>query len=420
MGTATGVAGTVTQTRASALNSSGTSQAPLFFKTPDTTPSGVADATLGKPVESQATLNIPAGTALTAADGSAITGAITANVVSYASTQDNALMAFPGGFSVNVAGTDPDTGTSSGTGTGNFISGGFVAFNLVDSTGKTVKNFSQPVTTTITVPKGTLNPDTGVEVAVGESLPIYSYDEVAGAWSKEKSGTVTATDAQGNYVLTFQVTHLSYWNMDWHYSAVCNASLNVTGLPASNPPSVSLRAKFTNYSGYLYEGAADRNGVFAVANAPKNKPMLIEALYRGKVVGRATVGNLCAGTVQLPVTLPVVQTGSVAGNVYEACFTKGVPVASTRRTLATQFYIWDYQNWQSPFFATVATSATGRYQISSIPVGTTYTAYTYSPRTYKSQTRTVSVTSNTTAALADFVFEMPCKPRATGAAGAGG
>ncbi|MDP2417476.1 MAG: hypothetical protein Q8M33_08325 [Hydrogenophaga sp.] len=410
---ASGIAGNVIVTPASAVNSAGvvTAAAGFAFTSPATTAT----------IDSQVTLTIPSGVKMTDASGQPITGTVTANVVSYSPTEDAALAAFPGGFAVDVA---SDTSASATTSSGTFISGGFAAFNLVDSTGKTVKSFDKPVTTSITVPAATTNPD-GSAITVGQDMPIWSYDETIGRWIEEKVGKVARTDTLGNYVVEFEVTHLSYWNMDWLRSANCRANVRVN-MP-TGATRVNLSAKFVGLRGYLYSGYADSNASFPIYRAPANLPVDITMSVPG-AAGTVTtrIQNLCAngGAIQLDArSLQVPTPGSVSGTVYEACFTTGgVEIASTRRPLVATVRFWGYSAANQYVYRHITTLANGTYSLAGLPAGTRYTSYSFSPRRFSvasarfsSNKINQSVISGANNPISDFVFPMRCN-NVTGAA----
>ena len=65
----------------------------------------------------------------------------------------------------------------------------------------------------------------GNVVAIGDEVPIWSYDEDTGKWSYEKVGIVQDLDlSDGLYDVVYSLNHLSYWNLDWHYGEKCSTS----------------------------------------------------------------------------------------------------------------------------------------------------------------------------------------------------
>src|SRR6266568_1420176 len=178
-----------------------------------------AEATTG----GQVRLEIPAQTVITTAEGTPLSGALTAQVANYNNTDKESLACFPGGLDQAPA----PAGSSS---PGVFVSGGFAAIQLTDAAGNLAARFSGPVSVQISVPADTVNPDTGAAVAPGATIPFWSYDEVTGVWSREGNVTLGSTAVSGNYSAVAQVSHLSYFNIDWLQSRCAAApQVKITG-----------------------------------------------------------------------------------------------------------------------------------------------------------------------------------------------
>nr|WP_086939565.1 hypothetical protein [Thaumasiovibrio occultus] len=181
-----------------------------------------------------AELDIPVGTTLLDSDGNPVTGEIKASVVHYSNEPvDNfdelgatsALDAFPGGLSPN--GVLDEDGNELGDIA--FISAGFTAIEISNEEGQVVKDMQgAPVNLTMNIPQDTINPETGAKVQPGETIPLWSYDELEGQWKAEGTATVGALDPEtGTYPITKEITHLSYYNFDWYGTERCNLKLNV-------------------------------------------------------------------------------------------------------------------------------------------------------------------------------------------------
>lgn len=247
--------------------------------------------------------------------------------VTYNNNQTNSSLAtFPGGF---LTMEDPNGQSLSSPGT--FISGGFASVELTstaaDGTVVKAKTFDKPITLTITIPKRTINPLTGVAVKTGDVIPIWSYDTSTGVWSAQKlrdgtliTGTLGALDASGNtYPVTFQTDHLSYFNLDWFawkYSAgkswvpQCDRTpINIKGARGNAIYfEVSLPGGGWMHPMNLYaDSTAPAVATDYVNNAPSGLPVNINA-YLGadyadasKKVGTFSINDLCAG-VDLDIT----------------------------------------------------------------------------------------------------------------------
>ncbi len=190
-----------------------------------------------------AQIEIPSGTSLLDADGTALTGTITANLV-YFSNEPNgsdadpsALEAFPGGFApTSILNSSGDVDSSYADAV--FISGGFVGIVLTDESGTTVSSFSEDVTLTFTVSSDTINPDTDAAIAAGETIPLWSYSSSTGLWTAEGDATVGTLDTSTDtYTVTATTDHLSYYNLDY-IGTRCDATITFndsSGLTNYNP-----------------------------------------------------------------------------------------------------------------------------------------------------------------------------------------
>lgn len=249
-----------------------------------------ADATNPEANGAGATFNLPEGTVLRAADGTALSGDLSVNIAYFSPTTESALAAFPGGLNADAV-IDQAGNPASGY----FVSGGFLAVDIVDDAGRKAHLLGQNATMTVQVAAGTINPETGNPVQAGDTIPVWSHDEATGVWSQEQTGTlVAATDGSGNFDVSFAVDHLSYWNLDWFSSSRCDPQLNFTGITAMPADGIAVSASFGGYydpsstlydlSNSLYRVPSDR-AVTIVATVPQT----------GVELGRTTVtlGSAC-------------------------------------------------------------------------------------------------------------------------------
>lgn len=287
-------------------------------------------------------------------------GTVSVNVVYNNNTTADSLATFPGGFV-----TQQDPAGQPLASPGGFISGGFASIEVstkaADGTVTKAKTFSTPISVTISLPKDTINPNTGVAVKTGDTIPIWSYDSTTGAWSVMKlvsngaiiTGTVGALGADNTYPVTFQTDHLSYFNLDWFFwknvipgvssTPMCDtAPITITG--AQGRP-LLLFAELDGHGWahpwFLDPGTPDP-AQDKITYAPKGLPMTISAYYGTSfvdppsLVGSAHVNDVCGG-VTIDVSagmarlLPTIQTASMDFNVHEVCSndaTKSTPVNS--------------------------------------------------------------------------------------------
>ncbi|UTV29478.1 hypothetical protein [Photobacterium atrarenae] len=195
-------------------------------------------------------MKIPVGTQLLDAAGDPVTGTVTANIVHFSNepngnaSNESVLDAFPGGLEPDIildANGDEDPALAGG----GFISAGFTAIQLQNEQGDTVAQFDQPITLTFDVPADTINPETKAKIKTGETIPVWSYDETTGRWKAEGEGTVGDLNAETNtFTLTKNITHLSYYNLDYFWGSRCYADIKLEEVNGNdyNPRVIFTRA----------------------------------------------------------------------------------------------------------------------------------------------------------------------------------
>ncbi|MBF6059011.1 MULTISPECIES: hypothetical protein [Thiomicrorhabdus] len=281
--------------------------------------------------DEQTQIVIPAGTDLLDKDGNPVTGTIKVTVAHHSANEESSTDAFPGGFAVLATTSDPNA-TEATQENITFVTAGFTSITVENENGDKVRQFgNNDIEVKMQIKEGTINPDTGVAIAIGDTVPVWSYDEDTGKWSYEQDGTVADLDgADGFYDVVVQASHLSYWNLDWHYSAVCsNLTLNIVNSQGGllTGENVYVRAAFTNSAGYLYSGYIRNDGYAKLFNFPLNRELKLTALIDGAEVGSKTttvtqsmcdssgVINLSVPTSALPVKYPVtVRAKSMCAN----------------------------------------------------------------------------------------------------------
>lgn len=248
--------------------------------------------TVSAPVQGvAAAFQLPAGAKLTDSQGQPLSGNLQTHVGYFSNQTPQSLNAFPGGFapeSVNRNGQPAE---------GYFVTGGFVSVDITDSQGRKAAQFSQPAAVTVQIPAGTLNPDTGKPVKAGDQVPIWSHNTETGQWSQEGTGTAQAA-ASGHFDVTYNVSHLSYWNLDWFYSDRCNPQLRLNWDSDNHIP-VQMELLMDDANWYTHSNIL-HDAVNELYNVPLGKPMTFVAKYQSKEVGRTTLtlGQSCG-----PITL---------------------------------------------------------------------------------------------------------------------
>lgn len=358
------------------------------------------------------TLTMPTGTVGTTATGQlAAAGPLAVSATTFSNSNIDSMSAFPGGFAATVVvpasapattlnGVAPDQGT--------FVTGGFAQFNVTDSAGNAIKNFDPPIEVGIDLPKSTLGADGVTPLTVGDEYPIWSFDDATGGWKYEKTGIVaekTPVDPS-NYTVKFSTTHLSSWNLDF-YVATCTGQINLTGRLAGDTrqllvETTGVTGRRFSSSGYITDSQ------LKLLRAPVGTKVNVKVKDQGVVVGQTSTSTmLCGGAISIPVTLLPRGVGTVRVETSESCAD-----GSRKRAVPTFARL----SYGSTFLGGYTTAATGASVASrnfgSIPVAGTKTVKVLNPRSNRYESKSVTVTANTTATAA-FNFTMTCGTGAT-------
>lgn len=210
--------GVGTSDTAIALGSGGTTSTAVVVTTANSATGGSGGNT-NQDVE----IAIPAGTQFKNDAGVAVTGTdLKVQVASFDARDSNALVNFPGGFSPNGVLNLPGSGGNRSDSNGvYFQTGGFTSVDMTVNN-VSIRSFNQPINITVDVDSLTINPNTGNPVQVGDSLPIWSYDNQTAKWSYERVGVISR-DSSGKMKVDFPTTHLSWFNLDW-YGVRCKSA----------------------------------------------------------------------------------------------------------------------------------------------------------------------------------------------------
>jgi hypothetical protein len=211
-----------------------------------------------------AAVTIPAGTKLMDKNGNVVSGNISASLVYFNNMEESAVASFPGGLSGINTSNDED-----GI---NFKTAGFVAMNLTSASGTAVKQFDQAISMTVSIPDGTTDGDGNV-ISAGTIVPIWSYDPETAEWKLEANPVVVMN--AGKLEVTYEMTHLSYWNLDWKNSLRCSLGSQIKFTSCMNQ-FYNGYVKFSpigggGYSYYPYYTKNIMNGSsFSLMNAPSS------------------------------------------------------------------------------------------------------------------------------------------------------
>ncbi len=153
-------------------------------------------------------ITINSGTGIKDPNGNPLTGSLTANVTYTSGSSGVTNGALPTGLSVSVS----QGGTTS---QGYLQPAAIASFTITNQNGQLAKNFTTPVTLTMSIPGSTINQLTNATVKNGDTVPIYSFDESTQTWTFETNSTAAGPDASGNFTLSFPASHLSFWLSGW-------------------------------------------------------------------------------------------------------------------------------------------------------------------------------------------------------------
>jgi hypothetical protein len=247
-------------------------------------------------------MGIQAGTDVKDENGSVVSGTLSASVMYFNNKNKESLESFPGGLIAKAV-----TSSGGSARSGLFTTAGFAEFSLVNQSGTKVKTFSgNTVELSIDIPSGTINKNTGAAVKNGDIIPVWSFNESSATWNYETDGIALGPDANGNYKVSFESTHLSWWSLGWLGESVCSegATINLNGNFAS------LTLEIIDLSGNFISSQVVTSGENSVTiqNAPAGVPVIVTAYDNLRCsdnkVGEITVADLCGSDVTLDITAP--------------------------------------------------------------------------------------------------------------------
>ncbi len=376
-------------------------------------------------------LDIPAGVNLLTAQGEPVTGDVSVDVAYFSNdidastTEASALESFPGGLEADII-------VNGEAVEGVFISGGFAAIEISDNEGNNVSQLDaegEAVSATISIPADTVNPLTDLPVQEGDTIPVWSYDSTTGEWSAEGDGQLGALDiATNTYPVTFDIAHLSYYNLDWRYDGnrICSSTntlviVDEDGFPIIFPVAVVIKAINTGYrKKRIVSFNINAPGELAFRQAPSTA-VLMDVLFNGVSIADGTeadglilIDDLCdfPDNLEVPVVAPDALFVDVEVNVIHRCrnnpsITTGVPSTSIRYSTRTGVR---QRGW-------VYTDSSGRAIIPSLLEGPTY-RLRVTDRSAGRSTRNQDITTPTDPVTIAFDVDCQTPTGATGATGA--
>lgn len=332
----------------------------------------------------KASVTIPQGTQLLDANYNPVTGPITTTLVYFNNQDDAALQSFPGGFAV----------TTDEFGDIVFKTAGFLALEMKNQSGKEVKHFSTPIQMNVEIPAATTNTDQQ-PITEGMTVPIWSYNPETAKWIQESIPTIALNGSTGKYEVNFEMIHLSYWNLDWHYSGSCANGAKITVQSNySNGHFGTFELRYPNGQLCRQNSFSIDNGyTFQFLNAFPNQPMQAVA-YDANVscggskvqIGSVSIASLCSGVYTLVVNKPPsLEKPIVSLQVKAKCANRPGQIIKPSTTI----YAMDESSgcWNYIYLGEMVN---GVISTSKLEQGKTYRFYAYiggyflqSPETYK-------------------------------------
>ncbi|MBC3784085.1 hypothetical protein [Spirosoma utsteinense] len=325
----------------------------------------VATAASGSIKAMPMTFTLPANTTLKDSKGAPVAGNVTTSVMAFNGQSSEARQSFPGGLLAPLA--KSAQGKNDVKGLFNPVS--FAAIEMRNAGGQTVSTFNQPATIQMGVPGSTFNTSTGQLVKENDKLEVYSYDELTGAWTYERSVAVRL--ASTGLVADVPITHLSYYSLTTpRDTETFQVSYTVSNLPSG--------AAYT-YSLFQFNPGSDSQGT-EVRRASSTDGTLTFNLpvgnYRLSVydpidltlLGSTTISNTTNSTTDVTYTPP---TGRL-----KAAFTVKA-VCENGKNFEVYPTVSVFYNETGMQGGGVATFASGKGDLTGLKPNTDYTATVY-------------------------------------------
>ena len=208
----------------------------------DVTGKTLSEISLAAP-DGKAEVVVPKNAILKDKDGSPVTGNVTAEVVYYQADEQAALESFPGGLDTQVKGPDGEVVD------GNFFSAGLFDIELTAGGKKVAEIEGEGLKIKSKAASDIYNPETGQEIAAGDSIGLWSYNDETGIWTYEQTGYVK--NEGGELTLEAEIPHLSYWNWDFHMNSCYYGPEFIFNGPAKQNFYIKMYTSSFN-AGYYY------------------------------------------------------------------------------------------------------------------------------------------------------------------------
>ncbi len=328
----------------------------------------VADATTASPITAAAAkgkagsdVTIPAGVQLRDASGNAVTGTSVSLTVGSADPTSSKISAvLPAGLSAGST-----TSIKKPVGVSNIV--------MQDNNGTKIKQFSQEIDVSVSLPVATLAPSGDRTIQTGDQFDVSSNNEDTGKWQSETNkATVGVLNAEGTaYKASFKTDHLTFFTLS-RSVPICTQGItvNVTGdtVPSSGLY-VSMTSADASVSSYLRGGSTSKTVVSASTSARYG----ISSTATARVVIRDAAGNVwgnasstnaevpvCSGPVSITLANPIQTT------VNENVTVRAVCSNDTTVTEVIPGAIVKYRSSTTKPFRTAANNGDGTFALSAL------------------------------------------------------
>ncbi|WP_111861217.1 hypothetical protein [Acinetobacter sp. CFCC 10889] len=262
-----------------------------------------------------ASFNLPANTILKDEKGQALTGDLQVSIGYFSPKAENIGAIFPGGLNPDQVKIFENNQWKFEQ--GYFITAGLMAVDIIDSQGRKAHLLSNGQgTMTIQAPAGLLNPETNLPIKDGDTIPVWSHSESTGLWQKELVGTFKQ-NAQANFDVSYQVSHLSFWNLDWHFNQICPSILPIGFNKAfTTNPFITIEIDVENYGVYKVINIRNSQELTGLNSVPKNQAVTFRVKQNNKVIGQGYKAANSCNSVQINITEQLLPPREVPTQVY--------------------------------------------------------------------------------------------------------
>jgi len=373
-------------------------------------------------------VRIPAETVMKDANGDVVDGSVTVTVAHHSATEEESTQAFPGGFAV-AADTQLLDGSADGEGQGEesqevaMVTAGFVSVKIEDENGNEVREFDTPIDITMQVAVGTEHasgPKQGDKIALNDTIPVWSYEEDKGTWTYEGEGDVVSQTADGKFWnVTYPVTHLSYWNLDWYNrgSGLCNETtvevISDSSRYTAGPVTLEISNGTTSRSRTITDGIID-----PLRRLQNDTNIDIKAYIDGNLVGsvdgKAINAENCGENIEVEITPPPQIEVSVSAK--SVCDTDG-SIINDSLNIATWNYSTSWSQGVTPYTIGLSEGSSLTTYLSKQGLPSTVTNVSGTQYSSSWNTETISSVSSTANSI-EFTITQKCETvEVTGATG---